>query len=244
MAAMVLMAAVAWGQKDSVIVRPKKHNENFELPVYHGWSVHVDILSPFMNLIHGNIYGAEGQFDINLYNRVFPIFEFGYADATCTLPSNATYKTSAPYARVGLNYGLLRPFNRKGDHRSLACYPFVGIRYGMAFMNYNINNVVIEDTYWKTQRVENYSKPFEYTGWVELLGGVRINLVKGFTMGWSVRFRTLLHTTADAKAFVWYVPGYGKSDGNAFTFNYTLGYTFSIDQRQSTKDKGQRTEGE
>lgn len=233
---MVLVAAVAWGQEDSVVVRPKKHNENFELPIYHGWSIHLDVLSPCMNLIHGKIYGGEMQFDVNLYNRVFPIVEFGYADATCTLVSGATYKTSAPYARVGVNYGLLRPFNKRGNHRSLDCYPYVGIRYGMAFMDYHINNVVIKDEYWQTEQKVNYDKSFEYSGWVELLGGVRINLAKGFTMGWAFRFRTLIHTTAANKAFVWYVPGYGKSDGNAYTFNYTLGYTFSIDQRKKNRD--------
>ena len=229
MVAMVLATTVAWGQNDSVVARTKKHNENFELPVYHGWSVHLDIASPLMNLIHGKVYGAEAQFDVNIYNRVFPILEFGYADVTGTLPSDATYQTSAPYVRVGLNYGLLRPFNRKGKHRSLNCYPFVGVRYAMAFMNYQINNVLITDDYWGAERKESYEKPFVYSGWLELVGGVRINLVKGFTMGWSVRFKTLVHTTAENKAYVWYVPGYGKSDGNAFTFNYTLGYTFSID---------------
>lgn len=239
--AFMLLSVAVWGQKDSVVVRQKKHNENFELPVYHGWSVHLDILSPFMNLIHGDIYGAECQFDVNLYNRIFPIVEFGYADATCALPSGAEYKTSSPYVRVGINYGLLRPFNKRGNHRSLDCYPFLGVRYGMSFMDYHINNVVIMDEYWGTEQKINYDKPFVYSGWLELLGGVRINLAKGFTMGWSVRFRTLVHTTAESKTHVWYVPGYGKSDGNAFTFNYTLGYTFSIDQRQRINYKGQKT---
>lgn len=229
--AVVLVTASVSAQEDSVVVRPKrKHNENFELPVWHGFSVHVDVLSPVMNMIHGDIYGAEAQFDVNLYNRVFPIVELGYADATCTLPSDATYRTSSTYVRVGLNYGLLRPFTRKGNHRSLASYPFVGVRYGMGFMDYHINNVVLEDPYWGAGTEVSFEKPFVYTGWVELIGGVRINLAKGFTMGWSVRFRTLLHTTAENKVYVWYTPGYGKSDGNAFTFNYTLGYTFSIDK--------------
>ncbi len=238
---MVLAAAMAWGQKDSVVVKPKKHNENFELPVYHGWSVHLDIASPFMNLIHGKVYGAEAQFDVNLYNRVFPILEFGYADASFVLPSDATYQTSSPFFRVGINYGFLKPFNRKGEHRSLDCYPFIGVRYGMAFMDYHIHNVIIKDGYWGSEIKNDFEKPFVYSGWVEITGGVRINLAQGFTMGWSVRFKTLVHTTAESKNYVWYVPGYGKSDGNAFTFNYTLGYTFSIDQRQRINDKRQNT---
>lgn len=239
-----MLAAVAWAQEDSVVVKHKKHNENFELPVYHGWSVHLDILSPCMNLINGDIYGAEAQFDVNLYNRVFPILEFGYADATCDVPSGIEYKTKAPYVRLGVNYGLLKPFNKRGNHRSLDCYPFVGVRYGMAFMDYRIDNVVIADRYWGAEQKVNYNQPFEYSGWLELLGGVRINLAKGFTLGWSVRFRTLLHTSASDKTFVWYVPGYGKSDGNAFTFNYTIGYTFSIDKRPKTKDKGSKDKGQ
>lgn len=231
---MAVMASLGvMAQKDSVVVREKKHNPNFELPVFQGFSVHADLLSPVMNLVHGKqVYGAEGQFDVNLYNRLFPIFEFGYADATQVMEEGYTYKTNAPYFRFGINYGLLKPFKKNGKHRSLDCYPYIGVRYGMAFMNYHISGMSIESGYWGGSEPAQFDKNFVYSGWAEIVAGVRMNLYKGLTMGWSVRFRTLLHTTAGGKNYVHYVPGYGKSDGAAFTFNYTIGYTFKQSRKQ------------
>ncbi|MCQ2329844.1 MAG: DUF6048 family protein [Paludibacteraceae bacterium] len=232
-----LLCILAYAQRDSVVVREKKHNPNYELPVVHGFSINADLLSPVMNLVHGQVYGGECHMDINLYNRVFPTIEVGYADAVQNMGMNVTYKTHAPYVRLGVNYGLLKPFNKSGEHRSLDCYPYIGLRYAMAFMNYDIQNVVIEDHYWGTRDVKSFANPFVYSGWIEVVAGVRMNLVRGFTLGWSFRFRGLLHTTAADKVFVHYVPGYGKSDGSAFTFNYTIGYTFSIDERMANESK-------
>ena len=66
----------------------------------------------------------------------------------------------------------------------------------------------------------------KYAGWMEVLGGVRVDLFKGLTLGWSIRLKTFLHTSAPDKSYVWYVPGYGKSSGMGVMFNYTIGYTF------------------
>ncbi|MBQ0007297.1 MAG: hypothetical protein KBT40_01050 [bacterium] len=228
-------------QKDSIVLREKEADPNYERPIYQGFSGHVDILTPAMNLIFGNVYGTEVTFDINLYNRLFPLIEFGYSDVEQTLMNGSTYKTNAPYIRIGMNYGILKPINKAGKRRLLDCYPYVGARYGMAFMNYDYTNVEIRDEYWGGSITTGYSKPFAYTGWIEIVAGVRMNLIAGFTMGWAFRFRTAIHTSAPGKAMVWYVPGYGKSDGSAFTFSYTIGYTYKAKKVRERDGTGMLT---
>ncbi|MCQ2337477.1 MAG: DUF6048 family protein [Paludibacteraceae bacterium] len=238
------MLAVAFGavaQKDSVVVREKEEDPNYERPVYQGFSAHVDLLTPAMNLIFGKVYGTELTFDVNLYNRLFPLIEVGYGDVSQTLSSHITYKTHAPYLRIGMNYGILRPITKAGKRRLLDCYPYVGARYGMAFMDYDYSNVEIRDEYWGGSDIMSYSKPFVYSGWLEIVAGVRMNLAAGFTMGWAFKFRTAVHTSAETKAFVWYIPGYGKSDGSSFTFSYTIGYTYKVKKVRERDGTGMLT---
>ena len=219
--------------QDSTEYRPSSGGlKQFQKPVYRGMSVHLDLASPSMGAINGKVYNAEVQIDVNLYRRLYPILEIGYTDARKTFYNGTDFHTSAPFFRFGINYGLLKPFRDNGTMRSVKSYPFVGVRYAMSFMNYNISNVSISDSYWGSEQSMNYKKPFVYSGWIEIVGGIRIDLHKGLTMGWSVRLNTALHTTATDKSYVWYVPGYGKAASTAFSFNYTIGYTFYNDKNQ------------
>lgn len=225
-AALLLAATPARAQRDSVVVRERHHNPNYERPVFRGFSAHLDLLTPCLNLVYGQVYGGEVHADINLMNRLFPTVEVGYGDAGRTLSSTNHYHASSTYVRVGLNYGLLKPFNKRGEHRSLDCYPYIGVRYAMSFASYSITGITATSDYWGSHTEASYGQPFAYIGWIEILAGVRMNLYRGLTMGWSFRFRTGVHTTAPDKAYIWYAPGYGKTDGSAFTFNYTIGYTY------------------
>lgn len=210
--------------EEEQIQRPKV--KQFQGNVFRGLSVHADIGSPIISLLGGDTRSYEVQLDVNLYRRLYPIFEMGYATAKKEAVSGIVYDTKAPFFRVGLNYGLLKPFRDDGSERSVKCYPFAGLRYAFAPVTYHLLNVEIKDDYWGTSEIENFRNNLEYAGWMEVVGGVRVDLFKGLTMGWSVRLKTLLHTSAPDKSYIWYVPGYGKSSGMGVMFNYTIGYTF------------------
>ena len=194
--------------------------------VFRGLSVHADIGSPIISLMGGFSRSYEVQLDVNLYRRIYPIFEMGYATATKEAVSGIVYDTKAPFFRLGVNYGLMKPFKDDGETRSVRSYPFVGLRYAMSPITYNISNISINDSYWGTSSVYDSRNNLDYAGWLELVGGVRVDIFSGLTLGWSIRMKTLLHTSAADKTFVWYVPGYGKSSGMGVMFNYTIGYTF------------------
>ncbi len=220
--------------EEEQLQRPKV--KQFQGDVFRGLSVHADIGSPIISLFGGYARSYEVQLDVNLYRRLYPIFEIGYATAKKEAMSGIVYDAKAPFFRVGLNYGLLKPFKDNGKERSVRSYPFVGLRYAFAPITYNLSNVEIKDDYWGTTIVENFRHNVKYAGWMEIVGGVRVDLFRGLTMGWSVRLKTLLHTTAPDKSYVWYVPGYGKSSGMGVMFNYTIGYTFYTGENTKTKE--------
>ena len=200
--------------------------KQYQGDLYRGLSVHADIGAPIISMLGGFSRSYEVQVDVNLYRRLYPIFEVGYATANKEAVSGVVYATKAPYFRLGINYGLLKPFKDDGSVRSVKCYPFVGLRYAMSPITYSISNITISDPYWGTSSTQQSRNNLDYAGWCELLGGVRVDLFKGLTLGWSIRMKTILHTSAPDKAYVWYVPGYGRSSGMGVMFNYTIGYTF------------------
>ncbi len=199
--------------KDSLLVR--------------GFSAHLDIASPLMGIaVDKNIITAEIQADINLLNKFFPIVELGYASVNHVADNGAIYRAQAPFWRIGLNYNILKTKKDNGAEKLNRHYPFVGVRYGMSVINYELADVPFSSNYWNENELLTWSGRNAYAGWAEIVGGVRVDLAKGFTMGWSVRVKLLLHSSLKSKETLWYVPGYGRSSGTQFSFNYTIGFTY------------------
>jgi hypothetical protein len=194
-------------------------------PVYRGLSLHADIASPFMGIInHRSVRTFEFQADVNLFDKIFPIIEAGFGKINATLPQGQSCNATAPFFRLGFNYNLAKNATKEGTPKVIKSYPFIGLRYSCEWINNDLENVTVESPYWNESKIMNFSNKNIYAGWGELVGGVRVNLFAGLTMGWSVRVKTLLHSKLKNK--LWYVPGYGFSSGSQFVFNYTIGYTF------------------
>ncbi|MDO4191402.1 MAG: DUF6048 family protein [Bacteroidales bacterium] len=229
----LLVCSYALGENaDSTVV--KKHKVD---TVYCGWSLQADIASPLMGLtIDKSVRTAEIAFDVNLFNKIFPTVELGYGQVATTANSEASYSTAAPFWRIGFNYNIMRRFDDNGNPKPTHNYPFVGLRYGMTVMNYTMTNVPVSDDYWGGSSQFDYNYRNAYVGWLEILAGVRVDLVKGFTMGWAIRMKMAAHAKTN-KALLWYVPGLGHSDGLTFSFSYTIGFTYRTKAEREKVEK-------
>ena len=205
--------------------------------VVRGFSLHADIASPFMGIItHKSVRTFEIQADINLFDKIFPTIEGGFGSINATLENGNSYKTAAPFFRIGFNYNLLKNVTKDGTPKVIRSYPFVGVRYGFEVMPYQIDNVQITSDYWGEDETLNFSSAGVYAGWMEVVGGVRVDIKSGFTMGWSVRLKTFFHSSKN-KPQLWYATGYGLTESSVFSFNYTIGYTFKTKKKTSTPIK-------
>jgi hypothetical protein len=199
---------------------------------YRGFSVHADIASPFMEKLQNkNALSFEFQADVNLFDKIFPILEVGFGSINNTLKSESSYKTSSPFFRIGLNYNLMKNVNKDGTPKIIRSYPFLGLRYGFNVLSYQLDNAQVTSDYWNESQSLNFGEKAVFAGWGEIVGGIRVDIKSGFTMGWSVRLKTLFHASKN-KSQLWYVPGYGLTSGSAFSFNYTLGYTFKVSSKK------------
>lgn len=184
---------------------------------FNGFSVSADLLGVGM-IVFGDYGSYEGALRLNLKDRYFPIIELGIGktdhedEATRT-----TYKTSAPYGRIGIDFNLMK--NKHDIYRLYA-----GVRYAYTHFKYDIFNPGMKDPIWGNIAEFKANDVDCRYHWAEVVFGVDASILGPLHLGWSVRYKSRLSHNSGELDNCWYVPGFGKSDSSAFggTFNLIL----------------------
>ena len=162
-------------------------------------------------------YGQyEAALRINLRDRYFPVAEIGYGTADASDPATRlAYKTSAPYARIGIDFNIAR--QKHDDYRIYA-----GMRYALTYYKFDVTGTGIKDPVWGDDA------SFEARGikanyhWLEGVIGVDAKIAGPLRLGWTLRYRRHMFGDNGTLGNTWYVPGYGKQGGSR------LGGTFNV----------------
>lgn len=187
-------------------------------PIYNGMNFGVN----FGDLVFMAFGQKHASFDIwanvSLHNWFFPTLEcgLGYANDT-PANENFTYKTRPSfYAKVGLNYNFL--YKSNPDYQV-----FLGVRGGFSQFSYDLTNVTINSDYWgESQNLQ--LKGLKSTSlYGEVLAGLQVKIVGGFSLGWNLRWHMLFHASQDGANKPWFIPGYGGS--SPFTMNISAIWT-------------------
>ena len=121
-------------------VSEKEVSENDTLRTY-GPRFGVD-LAPFIYYFTvPKIVGAEVSVDFEIYKNLYPVLELGYS-STSESEETFDYESRGNYARVGIDYNLLKAKDRSW-HNTMT----VGFRYGMSFFKQTSDNVLIYSDY-------------------------------------------------------------------------------------------------
>jgi hypothetical protein len=190
--------------------------ERDSIPLFRGFAMSFD-MAGFAEKMLGSHGQIEGALRLNLHDQYFPIVELGYgiANHANDAVTSITYKTRAPYFRVGADVNIM---NKKHTGNRV----FLGIRYGFTHYKVDISHPLLKDPVWK------YEEPYNISGepctmqWGEVLFGLDAKIVGPIHLGWSGRYRFRLSHKDGIMEKTWYVPGYGKQDSSA------LGYSFYI----------------
>ena len=197
--------------------KPLTDKEVAESPLHQGTMVGIDIFGLVGKILGNGILNTEASVQVNLKNRFFPVAEFGYGSIDTTDDeTDIHYKASAPYFRIGMDYNILyrKPY--------LPGFFTVGLRYGFSSFEYDVKSPSLTDPTWG-----NISIPIDYQGvksnahWVELVAGLKTEVLKNFYMGFSVRYRARLSITKNENSEPYYIPGFGKGTNN-------LGITYNL----------------
>lgn len=184
------------------------------LPFFRGIAVSADLFGPAMHLF-GDYGQVEAAVRVNLRDRYFPILELGYGQ--CDHVDDATqisYKTHAPYFRVGVDYNLL-----KNKHDLYRLYG--GVRYAYTNFKFDLGNPGVIDPIWQDLAHFEAQGVKAYYHWIELAFGVDATIWGPLHLGWTVRYRNRLFCDEGRLGKCWYVPGFGKTAKSNFgaTFN-------------------------
>lgn len=208
------------GKKDK-----KSKKTEIPQPFLRGIAVQVDLASPIAGkLVSPDIFSTEASVDVNLRNTWFPVWELGYASINHFDADGAQFTASGMFNRIGFNISLLKSKDVKKPVTSLF---YVGLRVGYTSFNYNINNLIITDTYWNTTQTISSRNNHTTATWGEFVAGIRVDIFKNITLGWSARLKTGLSMSKNQYS-PWYVPGFGIVDGSGWGFTYTIGYLIPL----------------
>lgn len=199
-------------------------------PLFHSATIGVDFWAPLMKLFNTSygLVGFSGQ--INLYNRFIPTVEIGLGKANYTPDdNNYTYKSpTSIYFKIGADYNFL--YNSNPDY---LCY--AGIRYGFTPFKYQLTDVSISNDYWGENQTVNMPEQSATAGYLEFLFGIRVNILKSWSMGWTFRYHRMLHGGNNHEyGNPWYIPGYGTR-GSAIGATFSLYYTLPLDKFNKKK---------
>lgn len=206
---MLVAAPVAADAKDSAEIK------NDSVPLFNGIAVSVDLVGP-MQMVFGDYGQYEAALRINLKDRYFPIVELGIGKADHNDDAtDITYNTSAPYAKIGVDFNLLK--NKHDIYRL-----FAGARYAFTSFKYDLSHPGMTDPVWGGMApYEGYGIKCSYQ-WLEIVIGVDAKMLGPVHLGWSVRYRSRLSHNDGTMGNTWYVPGFGKAGSSS------LGGTFNI----------------
>lgn len=189
--------------------------EKDTVALFRGVAVSADLIGAAQLALSD--YGQyEAALRINLRDKYFPVFELGYGKADADDPSTKlSYKTSAPYARIGLDFNIAK--NKHDDYRI-----YGGFRYAFSYYKFDVASEGLKDPVWGDNADFDLRDIKANYHWLEGVFGVDAKIAGPFRLGWSVRYRRHLSGDNGTVGNTWYVPGYGKQGGSR------LGGTFNV----------------
>ena len=188
------------------------------IPTFRGFAVSFDLVG--LAMMELSDYGQyEGAFRLNLHDEWFPIVEAGYGKANHEHDevTGMTYRTEAPYFRIGIDKNLLK--QKHGPNRL-----YGGLRYCFTSYKVDLEHQNFPDPVWQWDTGFGVrGEPCNYH-WLEAVLGVDAKIFGPLHLGWSVRYKRRIAHDDGIIGKTWYVPGFGTQDSSnlAATFNVTI----------------------
>lgn len=198
-------------------------------PLIHAASVGVNIWDPVMRMLGQHYGGADVWAELSMHNRYKPIFVFGMSSCN-DAPDGMDYRFKsplAPYFKIGISYNML--YNSNPDYQLL-----VGLRYGFTPYKYEITDVTTAPGYWNDPTQFSIPSQNATAGYLEIVAGVRVRIFGNVSLGWLVKYHSLLHNTKGIYGESMYIPGFGKR-GTSFTGAFSISYTLPLNKSTSAK---------
>ena len=189
------------------------------IPLFRGVAVSAD-LAGIAQMALSDYGQYEAALRVNLRDKYFPVIELGMGKADANdVATNLTYKSSAPYGRIGLDFNVMK--NKHDINRV-----YVGGRYAFSSFDFDVSSPGITDPVWGDVVEYSHEGNKATWHWMEFVAGIDAKIWKMVRLGWSVRYKRRLSNKDPEIGKPWYVPGYGKEGGSRIGASFNL--TFEL----------------
>jgi Domain of unknown function (DUF6048) len=191
----------------------------------HQLTIGVDLVNPVTNMLQSYKYGYEFEADYYMRHEFYAVAEGGWGGSTANY-SDLQYNTTNFFARFGFNKAMLVR-DRPNDWDMM----FIGLRAGYANITKGTANYTITDSTWGN--VSGTRRETDINAvWLELTGGMRVELLRNFFAGWNIRGKFMMNERSFQNDAPLFIAGYGKGDKNsAFDFDLYLSYAIRWDRK-------------
>jgi len=200
----ILLLCLLMSMAFSVSAAEKKKKEVINIPLYQGVQIGLDLGSPLSGLLSGS-GGAAVSADVNLRNKYFPTIQLGHASYDKTSDTGIHFTTSGQYFKLGVNKALAYS-GTKAENLFYA-----GAHCGFSSFSYSLDNLVSNVNYWGKSTATSLQDEKSTAGWIELVAGVRVQVLGPLSLGWNVQYRSTLHVSNGNYSIPAYIPGYGQN---------------------------------
>jgi hypothetical protein len=161
----------------------------------------LEVSGPVIYLTDKNNLSAEGFVSMDRNEKMAYVIEGGYLSYKYS-QYNYDYLSKGVFARVGVDFNLLKPEISKGKH-----WAGIGLRYGLSVFNSETPSFQHEN-YWGI--VTSSVSPRTSLGhFLEVAPGVKTELFRNFSIGWTIRLRMLISGGGGKDLRPIYFPGFG-----------------------------------
>ncbi len=211
-----------------------KIDEPFELDkpekirpvIEHDLRIGIDVHNYILGAITPIRTGLDLLVEYNITSNIFVVVEGGY-NYFKRENVRITYISKGNYIRTGIDYNL-----RKATAANDRDMYFIGFRYGFSNFNQEVPEYVLVNGYWGNS-TGSMSAEDGYAHWAEVLTGFKVEVIKNWYLGMSVRLKFFLKRSKNAIEPVQYVPGYARNyNSGVMDFNYSISYNIPLNYKK------------
>jgi hypothetical protein len=187
-----------------------------------GITIGYDFSGLIVNIFQPTQTSGEVSITAGAFRRLYYTVEAGLVNIN-DREKDFNYYSKGQYVRAGFDYNFYK--RKTPDENNMV---FLGLRYGFATMNHSANNIIIEDDKWGNYTLPSIPDSKVNAQWLEIAAGIRVEIIRNISMGWSGRlhYLTYLESTAN-KPFV--IPGFGSGYSKiTLGFNYSVYYSIPL----------------
>lgn len=189
-------------------------------------SLGIDVAGPATYFFEKNNLNIEGYFGVDRNEKISYVLGGGYTNYNYT-SEKYSYHTDGIFFRAGADFNILKPEKAMGIY-----WGGIGVHYGISFYNSEASSITFKDTYWGTI-ITSVPKSSNVGHFIEFTPGMRAELIKNISIGWSISIRTLLYNTSGNDNKPVYLPGFGDGSKRISTgLNYYI--VFNIPYKKIT----------